>query len=565
MTATVLAAALAYAAQGWAVFPVTAAAKKSHKAERYSNGAKWGATRDPREVRQDFTRWPGARIGIVTGADSGIVVVETDTPEGHGVDGAIALAELEAAHGTLPETLQAISPSGSIHRYFKHPGVGIKVKCSASAIGPGIDVRGDGGMVVAPPSINLDGRRYRWRNRSPIAAMPVWLVALTREQPRASPTISQRALAAIKRPFNGPNNYGNAALEDEIAQLANTAPGGRNHALNRASFNLFQLVGGNELDGGEVRRRLLERIARQWPGRRRRTAERRGNDSIRCARRTPASAVARATMMRLRAYQNDVVDEYERLVAVGIRRIIIVAPTGSGKTVIGAEIIKRSVAAFKRVVFIAHRNELLSQARDKLKGFDVTAGIIKSGRDRDQRPQSLVQICGIQTLHARAVRAKSMELPPAEIVFVDEAHRSPAMTYQRIMEAYPTAIFIGLTATPCRGDGRGLGNVFEAMIECPQIGELITLRHLVPLRIFAPPPPDLRGVQVMSTGDYNLDQLSERIDPLVGDFVRALAQARPAPAHDRVRGRRQTLGPHRRGADQVRRPCRTYRRHHGGR
>lgn len=223
--------------------------------------------------------------------------------------------------------------------------------------------------------------------------------------------------------------------------------------------------------------------------------------------------------MILRPYQHDVVDELERKIAEGIRRIIIVAPTGSGKTVIGAEIIKRSVAAFKRVVFIAHRNELLTQARDKLKSFDVSAGIIKSGRDKDQRPQALVQVCAIQTLHARAVRAKSMELPPAEIVFVDEAHHCRAMTYQTIIDAYPNAIIIGLTATPCRGDGRGLGNVFEAMIECPQIGELIKLTHLVPLRIFAPPPPDLRGVQVMSTGDYNLDQLSERIDPLVGDFV----------------------------------------------
>jgi DNA repair protein RadD len=224
-------------------------------------------------------------------------------------------------------------------------------------------------------------------------------------------------------------------------------------------------------------------------------------------------------MIELRPYQTDVVAEYERLVAAGVRRIIIVAPTGSGKTVIGAEIIKRAVSAFQRIVFIAHRNELLTQARDKLRDFGVGAGIIKAGRDKDQRPQAMVQVCGIQTLHARAVRAKSIELPPAEIVFIDECHHCRAMIYQTIINAYPNAIIIGLTATPCRGDGRGLGNVFQAMIECPQIGELIKLTHLVPLRIFAPPPPDLRGVQVMSTGDYNLDQLSERIDPLVGDFV----------------------------------------------
>jgi DNA repair protein RadD len=225
--------------------------------------------------------------------------------------------------------------------------------------------------------------------------------------------------------------------------------------------------------------------------------------------------------MILRPYQIDIVDELERKVAAGIRRIIIVAPTGSGKTVIAAEIIKRAVARFQRIVFIAHRNELLTQAHDKLQSFEVNSGIIKAGRDKDQRPQSLVQVCGIQTLHAREVRAKSIELPPAEIVFVDEAHHCRAMTYQTIIDSYPDAIIIGLTATPCRGDGRGLGNVFEAMIECPQIGELIKLQHLVPLRIFAPPPPDLRGIEVASTGDYVINQLSDRMDTdaLVGDFV----------------------------------------------
>src|SRR5262249_7353365 len=145
----------------------------------------------------------------------------------------------------------------------------------------------------------------------------------------------------------------------------------------------------------------------------------------------------------------------------------------------------------------------------------------KAGRDKDQRPQALVQIAGIQTLHARAVRAKSMELPPADILIIDEAHHVRARTYQTIVDAYPNAIVIGLTATPCRGDGRGLGNVFDTMIECPQIGELITLGHLVKLKIFAPAPPDLRGVETASTGDYVIHQLSDRMntDPLVGDIV----------------------------------------------
>ena len=168
--------------------------------------------------------------------------------------------------------------------------------------------------------------------------------------------------------------------------------------------------------------------------------------------------------MKLRDYQLNVINEYEQKITAGIRRIIIVAPTGAGKTVIAAEIIRRGSAEYNRVLFIAHRNELLTQARDKLKSFDIIAGIIKAGREKDARPQAIVQVAGIQTLHARAVRAKTMELPTAEIVIIDEAHHVRAQTYQTIIEAYPGAIIIGLTATPCRGDGRGLGNTFQAMI-----------------------------------------------------------------------------------------------------
>ena len=162
--------------------------------------------------------------------------------------------------------------------------------------------------------------------------------------------------------------------------------------------------------------------------------------------------------IELRSYQQEVIAEFESQIGIGVRRIIVVAPTGSGKTIIASEIIRRGVAAYKNVLFVAHRNELLTQARDKLKAFEIYAGIIKAGRDKDARPQALVQIAGIQTLHARAVRAKSMELPQADIVFIDEAHHVRAQTYQTIIEAYPNAIIIGLTATPCRGDGRGLGN-----------------------------------------------------------------------------------------------------------
>jgi hypothetical protein len=266
VSAQVLAAALDYATiYGWVVFPACAAVKNSHKCAERSNGAKWGATSDPAEIRKDFTRWPNARIGIRTGIINKTVVVETDTMAGHSVDGAASLAQLEAKHGSLPDTLMACSPSGSLHRYFRHPGPGIKIKNTASELGGGIDVRGDGGMVIAPPSVNLDGRAYRWLNKLPLAPLPPWLIELTRYR---RPTIRERATAAVNAyrlmqtiQQGGGSAYANAALKYELANIHGAAPGHWNAALNKAGFSLGQLVAVGLLDEAEVARLLFEAAA----------------------------------------------------------------------------------------------------------------------------------------------------------------------------------------------------------------------------------------------------------------------------------------------------------------
>src|SRR5579863_5513180 len=103
--------AIGYASRGWHVFPLKLREKVSHKSAAHSDGRKWGQTIDLKEIRHDFRQWPDANIGIVTGEASGFFVVETDTAEGHGdgVDGAAELAKLEAKHGALPATREAIS------------------------------------------------------------------------------------------------------------------------------------------------------------------------------------------------------------------------------------------------------------------------------------------------------------------------------------------------------------------------------------------------------------------------------------------------------------------------
>jgi hypothetical protein len=181
----VLAAALRYATEmRWRVFPAPPGKKKSYKSKKYSSsGQRWGATKNLAEIRRDFGEWPSANVGIPTGADNGIIVIEVDTAAGHarlarhGVDGIASLKRLEDEHGPLPITLMAESPSGSIHYYFKHPRGG-KIKNSSSEIADGVDVRGDGGMVIAPPSVRKDGV-YRWINWGvSIADPPAWLIDL---------------------------------------------------------------------------------------------------------------------------------------------------------------------------------------------------------------------------------------------------------------------------------------------------------------------------------------------------------------------------------------------------
>ena len=231
----------------------------------------------------------------------------------------------------------------------------------------------------------------------------------------------------------------------------------------------------------------------------------------------------------LRPYQRSVFERIWSAVDAAQRRMLLVAPTGSGKTVIAAEIIAEACRRDLRVLFLVHRRELTKQTSRKLYAVGVDHGIIQAGFP--PRPGERVQIASVQTLHARAVLTSAIDMPEADLVIVDEAHHVRARTYRRILDAYPEAMVMGLTATPCRGDGRGLGSVFELLIECPGVAELTHAGFLVPATVYAPSRPDLTGVPV-ARGDYVEKHLAERVDTptLVGDIAtHILRHARGRP------------------------------------
>jgi superfamily II DNA or RNA helicase len=203
--------------------------------------------------------------------------------------------------------------------------------------------------------------------------------------------------------------------------------------------------------------------------------------------------------MILRSYQLDLACDVMASHLTIARRVLAVSPTGSGKTVTLTYIVSHEKG---NVWVIAHRQELIWQLSETLTNFGIPNGIVKSGHPLD--PKQRVQVASVQTL------VKRMHLlPPPTMIVVDECHHGTSPTYKKIINENPQAQVLGVTATPCRLNGQGLGEVFDHMVLGPTTRWLTDNGFLSPAEYYAPP-------QVADTS--NLHQRG-------GDFAKEEAEA----------------------------------------
>jgi len=216
----------------------------------------------------------------------------------------------------------------------------------------------------------------------------------------------------------------------------------------------------------------------------------------------------------LRPYQFDGISAARAAYAAGHRKVLLSAPTGAGKTTAFCYIIASAAARGRRSVVLAHRRELIDQASERLDDYGIEHGVIMARHPRWQ-PEQPVQVASLDTWRYRGAGDK-----PFDFIVIDEAHRALGAGYTRFVESQPEAWVLGVTATPYRGDGRGLGQMFDVLVRMSTIRELIALGYLVRPRIFAPSAPDLSGVH-SSKGDYVEDELAARCDrsDLIGDMA----------------------------------------------
>ena len=214
-------------------------------------------------------------------------------------------------------------------------------------------------------------------------------------------------------------------------------------------------------------------------------------------------------MIQLRDYQTRAVSATRNAYASGATAPLLVLPTGGGKTIIFSYIAFSSVQRGKKVLILVHRIELLRQTQSKLQAFGLRVGLISPKYTPDYGAP--VQVAMVQTMVKRLGK-----YPEFDLIVTDECHHVSATTYMSVIGNYSKAYQLGVTATPIRSDGKGLGKghggIFDTMVLGPSTRELMDMGFLVEPEIYIPPTElDMRGVK-RSMGDFNKKETAARVD-----------------------------------------------------
>ena len=223
--------------------------------------------------------------------------------------------------------------------------------------------------------------------------------------------------------------------------------------------------------------------------------------------------MASTRIVQLRPYQQQAISDLRMAYRNGSAAPLLVAPTGMGKTVVFAAITQAAAARGRQVLILVHRRELIHQASAKLAAIGVDHGVIAAGITP---ANASVQVASVQTLIRRLDRAAAPDL-----IIIDEAHHAVAGSWRKVINHWPNSLLLGVTATPVRQDGRGLGSMFDHLVLGPSTAELIATGYLSPARIYAPPPvADLTGIH-RRAGDYAIDEAADRMDrpTVTGDAI----------------------------------------------
>lgn len=231
------------------------------------------------------------------------------------------------------------------------------------------------------------------------------------------------------------------------------------------------------------------------------------------------------TEIQLRPYQQNFIDNVRNEFRQGHKRVVGVAPCGAGKTIMTGWMIRQALERGKKSLFFVHRHELIEQTAKTFTALNIPHGIIAAGiKPHYDLP---VQIASVQTLAARRDNIHHFDF-----LICDECHHILANTYKKILDKFPSAYLLGVTATPQRLGGINLGDIFTSMVQSVSVNQLIALGNLTKFQYFAPDSHiDLSGV-ASSFGEFNQRSLARAVDKpeIIGDIVKNYCQF----AHDKT-------------------------------